>query len=302
MFNGLELLIFYVYGIPLLLIVFRIAKVLWTERQESTHNKLFSYFAINGCALYVLNNFALRLPSVKFFYDRYFSKVDDYPTFYFLISFFRNYCEYFFYFNAVLLAINRFMAVYNHARCEVHWKGRRWYYLIFLICGPFFACYHYLIASVQVRTFQLENRTIAMMMLKSKFHDVYPYFEFESMALVSFEFGIIAFVGILLMWKQRVAENKIPEKERSYELKLIWITVIIYCIGILAFLHSWFFHLLPNYFIWLVINDAVALLPPCLLLFASPSLRAKVLPQNVRQRAFDLYIDFLLIGISLDAE
>lgn len=228
-----EIFMFYSYGIPMFIINLRTMYVLWTGRKtsfSSSYYGLFFYCVCNECLLYLANNYCVRWPSIPFMYEAYFYNLTEFSRWNSPMSFIRRACSYFINFSNLLLSFNRLTVVWKYATHERLWSEYRFLWMTFMFGGTFIVSGQELLNSSKFTELTVGNMTVIQLTSDDAFNPMVASQITVPIISTSIILGVGANIVAFFVWRNRRVE--IPTRRRTYEMKLIWLTVTFYGLGV----------------------------------------------------------------------
>ncbi|KAI6237785.1 Serpentine receptor class gamma [Aphelenchoides besseyi] len=284
MISFYELLFYYSYGIPFLLINIRTAYILIAKHTQfsSSYYRVFFLCALNDILLYISNQLQIRLPSFQLFYDLFYSKFTE-PSYYFMpIQFTLMFTSYFTNCSAFLLSINRLTAVWMYSSYERIWRKYTIPILLLSFGGTFVLTFPTFFAQIGFKQIQIDNSTnYTKLTIKTSFVP-WNLTTVNSITVGSFTLlGLIVNAFTLYFWQKR--KSLIPERHQEFQWRLLFLTIVIYSLHFISFLFNtfkayMFDGLIQSYRAYGAVSDSMALIPSLAIILVSPSLRLLVLP------------------------
>ncbi|KAI6185623.1 Serpentine receptor class gamma [Aphelenchoides besseyi] len=267
MISFYELLFYYSYGIPLLIINIRTAYILTAKRTQfsSSYYRVFFLCALNDILLYISNQFQIRLPSFQLFYDLFYSKFTE-PSYFFMpIQFTLMFTSYFTNCSAFLLSINRLTAVWMFNSYERIWRKYTIPILFLSFGGTFVLTVPTFFTQIGFKQIKIDNSTnYTTLTLKPSF---VPW---DLATVNSITVGLFTFLGLIVnaftlyFWQKR--KSLIPERHQEFQSRLLFLTIVIYSLHFISFLYNTFkSHVFTGviqfYRAYGAVSDSMALIP-----------------------------------------
>ena len=182
--------------------------------------------------LYLLNNYASRLPSIQFFYDAYYWQFNEFSRWHTPVLFLRRYCSYFICFGNNLLALHRVTAVWEYSAHETFWKQTYYYWTSFVFGIVFWFSGQELLNSMKFAPLRYGEIIDYALISNNAFNFMDTTVVSAPVIGVTMTIGVFINGTAFVLWQKR--KTQIPTKYQDYEYKLIWLTGVIYLTGSLA--------------------------------------------------------------------
>jgi len=181
------------------------------------------------------------------------------------------------------------------------WKDYYKYFVAGSILFTVFLSIHTLVYQFKYVEVEAGNSTTILTISSGSFRLIDPAVASVVVIATFTLIGLITNSATFMLWRKH--KIQIPSKYHDYELKLIFLTAIIYSLHFLSFLYNstrtiLFTDPIKRYLFYGILSDMVALIPNCAILVASPTLRTLVVPDWVYDKICKFYEKLPIPNIS----